>query len=96
MRGRVSHVTGIRQSAALRFATRSAYVLAIVGVLGIGVLSTAAATAALWIIVAAPLLRVAWLIGRWIQEGDLRFAGLGALLLALVVLGAITSRVLAA
>lgn len=96
MSERVSHVTGIRQAAALRLATRSAYALAIVGVLGLGTVSTAAATAALSIIVAAPLIRVAWLIVRWLQEGDRRFAALGGLLLVLVVLGAIISRVLLA
>lgn len=92
----VSAVTGIRQAAALRLATRSAFALAVIGVLGLGSVSTVAAAASLTIIVAAPLLRVAWLIVRWAQEGDRRFAGLGAVLLLLGAAGAIITRVLLA
>lgn len=34
-----------------------------------------------------PLLRVAWLVGRWIRRGDPRFAAVGALVIAIPLAG---------
>ena len=48
---------------------------------------TAAATAAVTVVIAAPLLRVAWLSGRWLRKGDVRFAALAVVLLAVVGTG---------
>jgi len=40
------------------------------------------------ILIAAPLVRVAWLVQRWVRRGDLRFATVGAALLCVAALGA--------
>jgi uncharacterized membrane protein len=45
----------------------------------------AAALAAVGVAVAAPLVRVAWLVARWVRRGDLRFALAGSYLLVLAV-----------
>ena len=89
----VSRVTGRRQRPALRFAVRLAFGLALIGALELGAISTVTATAAVVIVVGAPLLRVVWLIGRWIQEGDRRFILTGVALLAVVGAGAVLSVV---
>jgi uncharacterized membrane protein len=49
----------------------------------------AAGQAAIGLIIATPLLRVVWLIYRWAQEKDTRFALTGLALLAVVTAGAI-------
>jgi hypothetical protein len=36
---------------------------------------------------AIPLLRVAWLVGRWFRRGDPRFALLGLLVISVPVIG---------
>jgi hypothetical protein len=39
-------------------------------------------------VIAAPLLRVAWLIFRWSQEGDYRYVAIGLGLLSVIAAGA--------
>lgn len=39
------------------------------------------------LLIAAPLIRVLWLIQRWLRRGDPRYATVGAAVLAIVVLG---------
>ena len=48
---------------------------------------TATATAAVGVVIAAPLVRVAWLSGRWLRKGDVRFAALAVVLLGVVGTG---------
>ena len=39
-----------------------------------------------------PLLRVAWLVGRWFRRGDPRFAILGLLVISVPVVGLLLAR----
>jgi len=88
----VSDVTGRRQIRALRLATRIGFVSALVGIIGLGRVSTVAAGAAVALVVATPMIRVLWLIRRWASEGDRRFVLTGSALLVVVAAGAIISR----
>ena len=72
----------------LQGSAAAALVLGIAGALLPGDTGIAAATAAVVVGVAAPLLRVAWLAGRWARKGDVRFAALATLLIAVVGTGA--------
>lgn len=90
----VSNVTGARQIPALRFATRLGFALGLVGVVGLGRVSTIAAGAAVALVIATPMVRVLWLIRRWASEGDRRFVLTGTALLVVVAAGAIISRIL--
>ena len=47
----------------------------------------AVAAAAVVVVIAAPLLRVLWLILAWWRSGDWRFVGAGLALLAVVATG---------
>ena len=86
--GAVSAIRGRMQAPALTWVTRV--------VLGLGVLSvllsdqarTAVATAVVAAVVVVPLLRVLWLVHRWRQERDRRFAGMGLALLGVIAAGA--------
>jgi hypothetical protein len=68
----------------LRAVTSVALVLAIVGTVVPGPVGAVAAVGAVAVVIATPLGRVAWLIRRWVHEGDRRFAYAGLLLLAIV------------
>lgn len=85
----VSGITGRRQGPALRIATIASFVLALVAVVTSGDVSLVAGIAAVGLVTAAPLLRVVWLIVRWVQERDWRFVGIAAGLLSVVALGAV-------
>jgi hypothetical protein len=78
----------------LRIATIATVVFALLGLLP-GAFHTAAATVAVVLVVAAPVVRVLWLSIRWGIDGDLRFslaaAGLLVVLLGGATLAAITS-----
>ena len=66
----------------------------VLGVLGAALpddAGTATATAAVSVVVAAPLVRVAWLSGRWMRKGDVRFAALAVVLLAVVGTGVLVA-----
>lgn len=65
--------------------------LAVLATLIPGAVGTALATAAVVILVATPLLRMAWLVSRWAQESDRRFVLTGVGLLAVVAVGALVS-----
>ena len=89
--GTVSTIRGRIQAPALTWLTR---LVAVVGVLGAalpGALGVAVATVAVSAVVAAPLLRVLWLVFRWIQEHDRRFVVVGSALLAVIATGALLS-----
>lgn len=87
----VSHVTGRRQAPALRLTTLLAIVTASVSMMSPEPLDNTLAAIALVLVTATPLVRVAWLIWRWIQEGDRRFALMGLALLGVVAFGAVAS-----
>jgi membrane protease YdiL (CAAX protease family) len=78
-----------RQLAAfLRAALVAVLVLAVVAlVLPADGVAHAAAVGMVVVLVAAPVVRVAWLTGRWWRLGDRRYAGAGAALLAVVAVG---------
>lgn len=64
------------------------FALAFVAVVGSGDVARVAGIAAVGLVTAAPLLRVAWLIVRWVQERDWRFVGIAGALLAVIAIGA--------
>ncbi|HEX6221727.1 MAG TPA: DUF1634 domain-containing protein [Acidimicrobiia bacterium] len=89
----VSRVTGRRQGPILRSTTVIAWVLA-----GLGALSEAqpfvtAGVVALVLVTAAPLLRVTWLMFRWIQERDWRFVWTAVALLGVIAVAGIVALV---
>ena len=83
-----SHITGRRQAAGLRLATALAAVAAAIGILAPDPLAAIAGSIAVTAVIAAPLLRVAWLIVRWSQEGDYRYVAIGLGLLSVIAVGA--------
>jgi hypothetical protein len=68
----------------LRVATALTVAGALIGVLAPGGAGRAAANAVIALLIAVPLLRVVWLIQRWMRKGDRRFALVAACLLAIV------------
>jgi hypothetical protein len=60
------------------------FALALGGAFLPGTLGTASGTACIVILIAAPVLRVAWLVVDWSREKDTRFAFLGCGLLAVL------------
>ena len=68
-------------------AAAAALVLGVLGATLPGDAGTATGTAAVSVVVGAPLVRVAWLSGRWLRKGDVRFAVLAVVLLAVVGAG---------
>jgi len=86
--GRVSVVRGRFQAPALTWVTRAVFAAGVLGAVLPGDAGTAAASGAVAVIVATPLVRVAWLVARWRREHDRRFAVLGLALLAVVATGA--------
>jgi hypothetical protein len=86
--GEVSRIRGRIQVPVLTWITRV--------VIGLGLLSAvlpdeagvAVATITVTAVIAVPVLRVAWLVRRWRQEGDGRFTGIGLALLGVIALGA--------
>ena len=57
-----------------------------------GGLGDSLGTAMVALLAAIPLLRVAWLAGRWFRRGDPRFATLGLLVISVPVLGFLIAR----
>lgn len=51
-----------------------------------------AAAGLLALLVAIPLVRVAWLVVRWFRRGDRRYAAVGLFVLAVAALGWLLSR----
>lgn len=86
--GRVSTIRGHYQAPGLTWLTRIVIVAGVLGAVLPGAAGIAVATAAVGAVMAAPLLRVAWLVFRWTQERDRRFIGVGLALLGVVALGA--------
>lgn len=86
--GPVSTIRGRWQGPALTWVTRLVLALGVLSAVVPGTAGTALAVAAVAMVVAVPLLRVAWLVFRWWQEDDSRFVLAGAGLLAVVAAGA--------
>ncbi len=78
--------------AASRMAMIVAVALAVAGSVLPGDAGTWAATAAIVVVIAAPLLRVTWLAARWFRRGDITYAWVAVGVLCVVA----TAVVLAA
>ena len=76
-----------RMVLALRFVRRVALGAALAGMLLPDPAGDAASLAAVVIVVAAPLVRVAWLAIRWYRRDDRRYAAVAGLLLFIVLTG---------
>lgn len=85
--GVVSTIRGRWQGPWLTWLSRLVLVASLVAAVLPGTADRSLATVAVSLIVAAPLVRVAWLVFRWGQEGDLRFVAAGSALLAVVAVG---------
>ena len=79
--------------AVLGLLTRVAFVAALAGIVLPGRAGTAASAVAVGVVVAAPLMRVAWLAIRWYRRGDRRYAAVAVSLLAVVGSGSVIALV---
>lgn len=86
--GQVSTIRGRWQAPALTWTTRVVLVAGLLTLVLPGVAAMAVATAVVAVVIATPLLRVAWLVWRWHQEHDQRFVTIGLVLLAVIGSGA--------
>ena len=82
-----------RMIRALQVLGRVAFVAALVGVFLPDPLGPAASATAVTVVVAVPLLRVAWLAIRWYRRGDRRYAAVAAGLLLIVGAGSVLALV---
>ena len=82
-----------RMIAMLRFLTKLAFVAALAGVVLPAPVGTLASGVAVAVVIAAPLLRVAWLAIRWYLRGDRRYAAVAASLLMVVGSGSLVAIV---
>ncbi len=89
--GDVSTIRGRIQAPVLTWLTRVVIVVGVLGAVLPGAVGTGVATTAVGAVMAAPLLRVAWLVFRWSQEHDRRFVTVGLGLLSVIALGAVLS-----
>jgi hypothetical protein len=82
-----------RMIRALRLFSRVAFGAALAGVVLPDPAGEAASAVAVAVVVAAPLVRVAWLAVRWYRRGDRRYAAVAAALLLIVGLGSVLAFV---
>ena len=82
-----------RLSPAMRWATYTAWGLALVATVAPTDWSTLAGVLALVLIIAAPILRVLLLVVSWWTEKDFRFVMVALLLLAVIASGAIIALI---
>jgi hypothetical protein len=78
-----------RMIGALGLFTRVAFVAALAGLLLPDPVGEAASGVAVAVVVAAPLIRVAWLAVRWYRRGDRRYAAVAVSLLLVVGAGSV-------
>ena len=90
---RAEHVRYERMILALGLLTRLAFVAALAGLLLPDPVGNAASALAVAVVVAAPLIRVAWLAVRWYLRGDRRYAAVAASLLLVVGSGSVVALV---
>lgn len=86
--GQVSTIRGRWQAPALTWTTRVVLVAGLLTLVLPDAAGIAVATAVVAVVIATPLLRVAWLVWRWHQEHDQRFVTIGVVLLAVIATGA--------
>lgn len=77
----------------MRLALVVVAVLAVGGAIGPGDLARWSGAAAIVVLVAAPLVRVVWLVRRWIRRGDPRFAAVGCGVLAIIAAGVVLAAI---
>jgi hypothetical protein len=82
-----------RMTAMLAFLAKVALVAAVAGLVLPHPVGTAASGVAVGVVVAAPLIRVAWLAIRWFIRGDRRYAAVAASLLLVVATGSVLALV---
>ena len=82
-----------RMIRALQVISRMAFGAAVVGMLLPDPVGTAAGAIAVTIVVAVPLIRVAWLAIRWYRRGDRRYGAVAAGLLLIVATGSVLALV---
>jgi len=87
--GTVSRIRGRWQAPGLRVLVRVVLVVSVVGGLLDGLVGRTLSTVAVAAVVAAPLLRVCWLLLRWAQERDARFVLLGIAVIVVVSSGGV-------
>ena len=87
--GTVSTIRGRWQAPALTWTTRVVLALGVLAAVLPDDAGTVVGTVVVVAVIATPLLRVAWLVHRWRQESDPRFARTGVALLAVVAVGAL-------
>lgn len=87
--GTVSTIRGRWQAPGLSWVTRLLLALGVGSAILPGASGRALAVAAVSVVIAVPLLRVAWLVLRWWQERDRRFLLAGVALLCVVAAGAV-------
>ncbi len=90
----ISQVTGRRQALGLRGVTGFTALAAAAALLLPGAVGERAGLVAIGAVIATPLIRVGWLVGRWWQEHDLRFVAVGAALLGVMGVGAALAVIL--
>lgn len=86
--GAVSLVKGRFQGPSLRLVSVGAWILGGLGAFTHTSWARFAGLIAIVFVISTPLVRVLWLMVRWLREGDYAFAWLGAGLLAVVAVGA--------
>ncbi|MDP3712783.1 MAG: hypothetical protein Q8R60_09905 [Mycobacteriales bacterium] len=84
----MSTIRGYWQAPWLRRATQLVLALSLLASVLPGAARDAVAWTAIALVIAAPLLRLTWLLHRWRQEQDHRFVVLGAAVLLVVGTGA--------
>lgn len=72
--------------------TLAVITLALVAVLAPGEAGAASAAGMIVLLIGIPIVRVLWLVGRWLRRGDTRFALVGVAVLAVMVAGFALSR----
>lgn len=76
-----------------RAAVGLALVLAVVGMTVGGTIGSSAATAAVAVVLIAPLARVVWLAARWFRRGDPRYGAVALGVLAVVAGAAVLAAI---
>jgi hypothetical protein len=91
--GRTELIRYERMIGVLRLFIRVALGAALVGLLLPGPVGRVASATAVTVVIAAPLIRVAWLAVRWYSRGDRRYAAVAAALLLIVGAGSVLAFV---
>lgn len=71
----------------ISFALVVAAVCALIGVAASGTLAVVFSGSAVGIVTAIPILRVVWLVNRWLSQRDVRFVWVALVLLAFIAIG---------